>query len=219
MEAKNSRTHVISQWAADPAAMVRLEQIVLLTQRTDLIKQLLLIPDSEELQLKSQIKVILAKHQIDYIPPRGRSIEAIKSKPYSTRTKFALAVLLGIHMNTEDGGVVADSEGRLLSTDVLDRLIYAYHRYLQLHRVSAMDASVSFELFVKCWQAVQLGDAVLEICNNCGATHVNFRVSMSHTCPVCTNLNLAELPKQVMRLRSDFLSTSDSFFRLSSNFG
>lgn len=209
MKAKTvSRVHIVSQWAADPAAMMRLEQIVLLTQRTDLIKQLLLIPDSEEQLLKSQIKVILAKHQIEYSPPRGRASDTKNPKQYGSRARFAIAVLLGLQMNTEDGGVVADREGRLLSNDVLDRLIYAYQRYLQLHRVNANDAAVSFELFVKCWQSVQVGDAVLEICDNCGSSHGNFRIAMAHHCPVCANLNLADLPKSATKSRSTYYGSA-----------
>lgn len=212
MDVKLNSAQIISQWAADPSAMIRLEQIVLLTQRTNFIKQLLLIPDAEEKQLRSQIKIILDKHSIVYTPPRGRQGGARNMKPLDSRIRYGISVLLGIHMNTDDGGVVVNQEGRLLSTDTLDRLIYAYHRYLQLHRVTATDATVNFELFVKCWQAIQLGDAVLEVCSNCGSAHVNFRVAMAHTCPVCINLNLAELPKQSNRV-SNYDPLSNQVFR------
>ena len=193
---------VISNWATDPVALSRLEEVVLLTQRTDLIKQLLLIPDADEKQLKIQIKVILQKHQIDYAPPRGRPVDTKNPKQYGSKARFALAILLGLHLNNDDGGVIADGEGGICSTDVLDRLICAYHRYLDLQQVSPNEAVVSFDFFVKSWRAVQLGEAVLTICKNCGSTHGNFRIAMSHHCPVCSNLNLPELPKTRSKIQS-----------------
>lgn len=182
----------IARLAMDVVALERFEKLVLLTQRTELIKQLLLVPDSQEYLLKSHIKAILEKHGLPYSPPRGRFGDSKNPKRYGGRVRFALAILLGMQMNTDDGGVVVDQEGRILSTEVLDRLIHAYHRYLQLHEISARDAEVSFEFFVQCWQSVQTGDAVLEVCGNCGSSHGNFRVAMTHQCPICVSLNLSD---------------------------
>jgi hypothetical protein len=199
---KLTKALILSQWAADPATMTRLEQIVLLTQRTDLIKQLMLIEDGFEGQLRIQIKVICDKHNIPYVPPRGRTGDTKNPKQFYGRVRFDISVLLGLFLSSNDGGVVSSKEGRLLSTDVLDRLIFAYHRYLQLHRVTSAQATVSFELFVKSWQAVQMGEAVMANCTNCGSTYVNFRSAMQHQCPVCTSLNLAMLQRPAVIRRS-----------------
>ena len=204
---KLTKALILSQWAADPATMTRLEQIVLLTQRTELIKQLMLIEDGFEGQLRLQIKVICDKHNIPYIPPRGRTGDTRNGKPFDGKARFGISVLRGLFLNSNDGGVVFSREGRLLSTDVLDRLIFAYHRYLQLQRGTSDKAIVSFELFVKSWQAVQMGEAVMANCTNCGSTYINFRSAMAHQCPVCIHLRLPVLKRQTIIRR---MSQDDS---------
>lgn len=216
MATKTESTNSMPRWTTDSASMDRLEKLVLLTQRTELLKQLLLIPDEEDRVLKVQIRAILEKHKIAYSPPRGRVLDIRKPKQYSGRARFALAILLGLQVNNQDGGIVLDREGRILSTDVLDRLIFSYYRYLELHKLTTPDPAVNFEFFVKFWRSVHLGEAILTICGNCGSSYGNFRISASHHCPVCASLNLPKLPKKVSDVRVvDF----ESGLRCKSRFG
>lgn len=171
-----------------------MKELVLLTQRTQLLKKLLQIADVDEKALKKQIKIICSNAGVEYNPPRGREGQQKKAKPHSSAIRYALSILMGIHLNCEEGGVVLDDSGRLLSNEVIDRLIYSYHRYLQVQDSLGDPRVINFELFVTSWESLQIGDASTAICVNCGSSHFKNNSDIEHSCPVCTSLKLAVKP-------------------------
>lgn len=190
MGAKGTKTVRVNHWLSETPTLLRIEQLVALTHRTVLIKDLLCVPDEEEAALRRHIKGILDKRGEDYTFPRGRS-GATNPKAYLSNVRFAMACLMGMLNASDDGCVVADSSGSICSFEQLDRLINVYQRYLQLNRVTPQDADVTFEFFIYSWRFILEGKASLEYCHNCGSTHYNFTVAPSHSCPVCTQLKLA----------------------------
>jgi hypothetical protein len=187
---------VVTGWAADPRTMVRFEQIVKLTQRTEVVRELLQVPEDQESLLRAQIRATLEKNEIEYVPPRGRPPETTNPKKYGRRERYQLAVLLGLQMSGCDDGALISQDRRIDPMEALDRLIYSYQRYLQLFAVNTKTAEISFEFFLKCWRSIQVGEADLETCTNCGGTFGNFRIAqVDHQCPLCIHLRLAELPQ------------------------
>lgn len=182
-------------WASNPIALLRLQKIVRLSQRTSFIMQLMSLKPEEESLLKTQIKAILTAQGIEYNPPRGNA-GANNPKIYSAAVRFSLAVIICILHNSADGGVDFDSEsGRLDSGEWVDRLINAYHLYLQLSKTNPQEAEVSFELFVTSWTALQQSKGSICNCTNCGSSHFTLHISPAQACPVCSQLKLAALPK------------------------
>lgn len=198
MASRARQFETVSRWAATPSFIPRLERLVMLTQRTELIMNLLRVPAEDERTLSAQVKTILEQAGVEYAPPRGKMGDRKNTRIYSPRVRFGLTVLLSLLDQFADESVLADDRGGLSIDETLDRLINTYLRYMQLQHIdSPRDAEVSFEQFVKCWEGLQNGEAHGENCDNCGSTYFNFVHVAAHNCPVCAGLNLAIVTRGV----------------------
>lgn len=185
----------LSTWASNPAAMLRLEEILKLTQRTSVIMSLLSIRERDRELLRSQCIIIAERCGFKYQPSRG--LEATKrAKQFTAQVRTSLAYMINILGVSDDAGLARGAAGAIVSEEWVDRLINAYHLYLQDNMLTPANADVPFELLVHAWRAIQNGHAQSCRCENCGSIHYEFSDSPASGCPVCRHLGLAILPKQ-----------------------
>lgn len=186
-------------WVINPSILTRLEQLIRLSQRTDFIQELLALPVKDRAVVKRYIKTLSAQMGIEYNPPRGVGGGPQRKHYFTAKVRLGLSVLMGIMVAGGGGSALSLSEegDGLVPDHIIDRLINAFHLYLQLNRATPSTSDVTFELFVNSWRELQMGTADLELCGNCGSMHYIPHVLAAQVCPSCSQLNLALLPKQI----------------------
>lgn len=198
-------------WTEDHRMMSRLESLSLLTQRTDFIVTMLGLPLSETCKVKQKIRTLLEKNNMTYNPPRGKFVLLDSSRRLNGAQRYALLILLRMMKTHKHRSIRLEDLGR---PEIVDLLIATFRRYLDLTRSSVADAPVSFILFVMTWRAEIEGKSTETVCDNCGSRYRNFSFSFSLRCPVCTNLELPNLPKndeQLGKTLSNRLKTPFTF--------
>jgi hypothetical protein len=189
---KNKTIAELSQWAADPAKMARFEALALLSQRTLFLKNMLGLRDNDDV-IRMQVQAVCAKHGVECKMPRGNGIDGEHLKSITSHQRYIISFLLNTVLATTCGGIAQSDEG-LDTENLIDRLVYAYRRYLALAVLTPAQAEVSFEMFYVQYKAYNLGQVDLTPCNNCGANFVNLRVSQSIQCPLCITHRHAVVP-------------------------
>lgn len=191
MAGQKKKIAELSEWAADPEKMARFEQVALLSQRTGFIKTILCLPDQDDLILQ-QIQVICRKHEVPCKIPRGSGFDQVYLKALGPEDRYAISILLSTLLQCGDAGLTSTTEG-MSNTNLVDRMIFSYRKYLKLFLLPVADAPVSFEMFYHLYKLYQSGDIDVSACLNCDSSFVNLRVTQSIKCPLCQTHRHAEL--------------------------
>lgn len=181
----------LSAWAADHEKMHRFEAVSLLSQRTSFVKALLCLSDNDDL-IRSQIQRICKKNEVACKIPRGNGFEGLYLKSLGPDVRYAASILLSTLLASGDGGLATTAAG-INHENLIDRMLYSYHRYLRLFLLPAGEAVVSFEMFFHLYKAYESGDIEISMCGNCDSTFTNFRVAQSIKCPVCQTHHHADI--------------------------
>ncbi len=189
----------LSRWAADPEKMARFEQVALFSQRTSFVKAILCLSDRDDLILY-QIQTVCKKHEVPCKIPRGAGFDKNVGKTLGPDERYAVTVLMGGLMQCRDSGLTSVFASNEVSNgNLVDRLIFAYKRYLRIFKIPAFEAPVSFELFYHLYRAYEEGDIDAVSCPNCDAFYLNLKISQSIRCPLCQSHGhalVSKLPKQ-----------------------
>lgn len=193
-----SRVSQLSRWAADPARMARFVAVAVLCQRTSFVKSILCLDDPESL-IRSQVKAVCQLNGVKCVLQRGNSFSWIHGKSLTSIQRYHASFLVNTFNATNSGGLVL-SDG-IRSDDVLEKLLFSYHRYLTTFQRTAAEAEVSFEKFVFVRESCLIGEVDMMLCDNCESEYVNLRV-YSYQCPFCVMHNHAVRKRRPGRLTS-----------------
>lgn len=194
--AKNKTIQTLSAWASDPEMLSRFEAVALLCQRTSFVKSLLGLTESDEF-VRNAIQRACRRHEVPCNFGRGRGlITFFNPRDLSADARYMASVLLKSLLASDDSGMEASAEG-LLNLDLVDRMIYAYRRYLAVTRLTAERAPLSFEAFVLVYRSYSLAEIELIGCDNCGSEYLSTRRNHGYQCAVCLAHNHAARLKKV----------------------
>ena len=199
MSSGNQTIRNLCDLGVDPELAVRFERVVLLTQRTRLIKDLLGLDwkDSLVLLLTSEV---FAKNEMTLKRPRGSGFDLVNSKSIGPTERYDLTFLLNllysVHLNPKVDTLArtgVDLGGRYR---LLDRLIYVYQTYQRTFRVGAT-ARVHFEKFHAAYESFTSHDLGMEPCRNCSSLVLNFGAGPRLKCPICQTHGHAVIPNKM----------------------
>lgn len=207
MSGGNKNIKNLCDLAVDPELAVRFERLVLLTQRTRLIGELLSL-DWEDSLIKRLTRQTFEKKELTLKTPRGSGFDLVSSKSISPADRYDLTFLLNllysVHLNPKVDTLASGTEagGRYR---LLDRLIYVYQTYQRTFRVG-QDARVHFEKFHAAYLSFNSHDLGMEPCRNCSSLVLNFGSGPRLKCPVCQSHGHAVIPGKMaadLRIPSD----------------
>lgn len=181
--AKNTTIRVLEEWASDPVALERFESVALLCQRTALVKQILGLTQSDEF-VRDCIRRVCDRHGVQNKLPRGSGLGAASWKDLSSEQRYMASVALKLMLASADSGLERIGDA-VDSVALVDRMVYSYRRYLNVARMTAGQAPVSFELMYVIYKAYQTADIELDHCSNCGADYISVQEGPKLKCPLC----------------------------------
>lgn len=190
MSSPNRTIVELAAWAANPQQMARFEAVALLTQRTAFVQSLLALADHPDL-VRSHIHRICDKHGIQCKVPRGAPPKRLTHRTLGPEARYHASFLLCTLLSTCDGQPAVDEDTGAAHDDLIDRLVYAYRRYLSTFRLQESDAVVGFELFYQVYVAYGAGELALKQCDNCGADYLSLPSLVGAQCPLCQVQQLA----------------------------
>ena len=188
---QKSAVRTIATWMCDPDQMRRLDAVVSLSQRTSFVKSVLSLSEDDEI-MRAAIRRSCERQGVECRIPRGSATTAINFRELTFEQRYAASVLLKSLHNTDDSGVAPGVQGHLVSSELLDRMLYVYRRYISLSSLQPVDAPVSFELFVLLRRQFVMSEIEFVRCDNCGSEHVSGKEMHSLACPICKVHNHAQ---------------------------
>lgn len=200
MAIRNATITTLGEWAANPAKMEQFTQVVLLTQRTAAVKQILCLDEPDWLVIE-HIRRVCDKHGVACSLKRGLGYVNTHAKTLNGPQRLHVSMLLNLYLGHPESGLAFASD-RIVTDGVLDRLIDVYRMYLHVVRATPETADVSFELFHFMVQSYYSGDLDISTCDSCAGAYVNLRVGPSAHCPTCVRLNLAKYSPRAAQFRS-----------------
>lgn len=175
----------------DPAWDDRFDALIRLTQRTNLILDLIGAKDISARRLKQHIDRRLEEFGLQPARPRGVG-QSYKSTLFleTKFDRFDAAYLLALHFGTRGPGEFSEPEPSL--GRALDKMLESYLRYRSdLYPGNTQAARVEFETYWILLQGIRKGDIELVTCKDCGSRHPVLADSVSaHSCPACGVLDL-----------------------------
>lgn len=203
--AKNKTIQTLAAWASDPEKLSRFEAVALLCQRTSFVKALLGLAESDEF-VRNAIQRTCQRHEVPCNLGRGRGlVEFFDARDLNTEGRYMATVLLKSLLVSDDSGMESSVEG-LISSDLIDRMVYVYRRYLNTTRLDLERAPLSFEAFVLVYRAYSVAEIELMGCENCGAEYLSTRRAHGYQCAICLTHNHAARSKKAPGSRLQLLA-------------
>lgn len=191
MSSSNRTIAELAAWAANPVQMARFEAVALLTQRTSFVQSLLGLADHPDL-IRAQIQRICDKQGVQCKVPRGATPERLTHRTLGPEVRYHASFLLCTLLATRDPALGGLEDQGIIHDGLVDRLVYAYRRYLSTFLLQPDSATVGFELFYQVYKAYCQGEVTLRLCDNCGAGHISLRSVAGARCPLCHVQRLAQ---------------------------
>jgi hypothetical protein len=188
---KNRSIAELERWTTDPVRLARLETLVLVCQRAPFIKSLLGLTDSTD-RIRRHIRLVCEFHDAECRVGRGPGYDGLHLREANVQQRYACSLLLGWLLRNDEGGIAQTEDG--LDSELLDRMLCTYRKYLALFVTTAARAPVSFEMFYTLYQAHAIGDVQMRDCDNCGSQYVMLRAAHLPICPVCAVHHHAQIP-------------------------
>ena len=188
--AKNKTIQTLAEWASDHEKLRRFESVALLCQRTSFVKSLLGLAESDEF-VRNAIQRICQRHEVPCNFGRGRGlVDFFDARDLNADGRYMATVLLKMLLASDDSGMESSVDG-LISSDLVDRMVYVYRRYLNITRLEVERAPLSFEAFVLVYRAYSVAEIDLMGCENCGAEYLSTRRAHGYQCAICLTHNHA----------------------------
>jgi hypothetical protein len=165
----------------------RLQQLLPLTQRTDLLRQLLGLKASNQI-IGNQAKLICEQMGIEYRPPRGAMPEMLKKASLVPEARYHISAILAPVlelMRDQPIDSLTPSGSKQASHHIVDLLVTSFRRHVRILGTTPRELPVSFEQIYIAWQALACEDTGLEQCSNCDSTYLVNNLSATSRCPVC----------------------------------
>lgn len=175
---------------SDPVREAQLGELVMQTQRTALIEELMgLGPEVKTGRLKSHITRLLNEVGVKIILPRGigRSPES-RSFLATKAERLDGAMLIAIHFGSRGPGEFSEADTSMVTA--LNKLLESYYRYkAEMHAHS--EPVHDFESWVALIRGIRSRVIEVHHCRDCGAMHPARADDLAEpSCPVCSHLNL-----------------------------
>jgi transcription elongation factor Elf1 len=197
----------------DPKWDERLDDLIRLTQRTSLIKELT-GTNIRVARLKEHVDRRLADWNIAPARPRGigRSYESTLFLP-TKYERYDGAYLLSLHFGPRGPGEFSETESSL--GRALDKLMETYVRYRGDLYPGGSEPRINFETYWVLVCGIRANAIEMVTCKDCGARHpVHADHVTQPACPVCAVLDLkmkearSTLERRVQQRRSQRLEGS-----------
>lgn len=194
---------------SDPVKEAQLGELILQTQRTALIEDLMgLGPEVKTGRLKSHITRLLKDAGVKVVLPRGlgRSPES-RSFLATKAERLDGAMLIAIHFGTRGPGEFSEADTNMVTA--LNKLLESYYRYkADMHPHG--EAVHDFESWVALIRGIRSRVIEVHHCRDCGAVHPARADDLADpSCPVCSHLNLdmavvrAQVQERIQRRRAE----------------
>lgn len=174
----------MDDWITDPFQLRRLDELVVFTQRTSFIKSIMNLKSAESV-ISAAIERSCERRGLPCKFPRGRAAYTLNYRDLSIEQRYACSVMLKALYNTDDAGLDTGADGTLVGGELLDRMLFVYHRYVHQSKVSPGDALLSFEYFAFLRQQYALAELEFVGCDDCGSEYISGRHVQGLRCPIC----------------------------------
>lgn len=162
---------------------MRFEALVMVTQRVNFIRTVLGLTEHED-TVRMYMKRVCEHHHLKLQPARGPGYDGRHLRFANNPQRYHCSLLLGWLLQSSDGGIARTGEA-MDNNKLLDRMLYCYHRYLDLFVATAARGEVSFVMFYTLYQSHAIGEVQLRVCENCTGQFIFLRTTHAPTCPIC----------------------------------
>jgi hypothetical protein len=181
-----SRTSLknLDDWITDPVQLLRLDALVVLTQRVSFIKSIMNLKSADSV-VAAAIERSCQRRGLQCKFPRGKPASILNFKELSVERRYACSVMLKALYNNDDAGLEALDDGTLVGSELLDRMIFVFNRFIHQARIAPADAPLSFEHFAFLRSQYSLAELEFIGCDDCGSEYISGRHLQGVRCPIC----------------------------------